>query len=688
MFYPKDILANKRRSGMAVVWLAATLGPRHSFRKLSKKEVNGVDVAETCAVLQDPPEPMALRLSSNLMVGVTRILAQQYAFFYAEVNHVFTKLRKAWGDMYSANVNMNTHETARVDAITLQPDQDGILPDEPSLNLDGEGNADMGRHLAFGWIADDGRDVASSRSRTPNSSAKSPTASFSFGGGNSVSGMGGGSSHMGSTKDITLQGSSQAGTPFYQSSVTSGQALPLGLTIGPEGGADLLMPPNNEDGLSFGFENEFDLFADIMEDRGGQQKRRRLQAGAITDLATLDFFGEDLLQVDTSAHAADMDQQPDHVYTGYQPDFQEEEHHQQVPDVLEPDSHNGLSIFVDVADPVPVQLDDAVDHTKAKSRKRKLLFDRNTQISNADMMVLRVRAGQDLDQAELRFFHKSRKQADTALLAELLTRPAMDVGDDLTRFWQNTAVSKKRKAFALALENATGPARKRNKGFDLPADNQQYGDIDFAQQHLEDYGPPEQLLGEPEEYASPEAFRAADDRRKSEVMPWHRSSRGGSVASELQSRNSRQSSAQGSALKSRDSMSTFMDGFLTPSTTTRRRSASVTGSYMDTSPLKGIPDFEDFSFGDGGDEHAVFTESDMRAAGVEGDALDFVNFVKDHGLTRGTETVSFFDLIPPSNAGRNTATQAFYHVLALATRDVIQVEQVAPYADISIKVKA
>lgn len=52
--------------------LAATLGARSSFKRLPKRDVMGADIAQLCGLIAEPVEPLALRLSSNLMVGVAR----------------------------------------------------------------------------------------------------------------------------------------------------------------------------------------------------------------------------------------------------------------------------------------------------------------------------------------------------------------------------------------------------------------------------------------------------------------------------------------------------------------------------------------------------------------------------------------------------------------------------------------
>lgn len=66
---------------MSVVWIAATLQ-----KKLSKKQIQSVEITEACDYLVHPPEPLALRLSSNLMVGVSRVYQQQAGYLWSDVN--------------------------------------------------------------------------------------------------------------------------------------------------------------------------------------------------------------------------------------------------------------------------------------------------------------------------------------------------------------------------------------------------------------------------------------------------------------------------------------------------------------------------------------------------------------------------------------------------------------------------
>ena len=88
--YSSLLLIDLRRR----IRFAATLGAKTNLKKLSKKDVNSVDIRQAwffhalCIVvispsnyILSPPEPLALRLSSNLLLGVLRIYQQQCQIF-------------------------------------------------------------------------------------------------------------------------------------------------------------------------------------------------------------------------------------------------------------------------------------------------------------------------------------------------------------------------------------------------------------------------------------------------------------------------------------------------------------------------------------------------------------------------------------------------------------------------------
>ena len=53
--------------------------------------------------LLDPTRLMALRLTSNLMIGIARIYYQQYSYYAAEVNQVLMQLRRTLHSMNDAD---------------------------------------------------------------------------------------------------------------------------------------------------------------------------------------------------------------------------------------------------------------------------------------------------------------------------------------------------------------------------------------------------------------------------------------------------------------------------------------------------------------------------------------------------------------------------------------------------------
>ncbi|KAK8853354.1 hypothetical protein IAR55_004058 [Kwoniella newhampshirensis] len=92
MFFSDDLLTSKKGS-FGIVWLMATLGPRN--KKITRKQLTAVDLAKTCDLIAQPPEPLALRLSGALLVGVARVYNQNYEIFYSDVSTFHSKLRRS-----------------------------------------------------------------------------------------------------------------------------------------------------------------------------------------------------------------------------------------------------------------------------------------------------------------------------------------------------------------------------------------------------------------------------------------------------------------------------------------------------------------------------------------------------------------------------------------------------------------
>jgi meiotic recombination protein REC8 len=104
MFFTPELLA-KRDNGFGLLWcapsrlplshshpldrLAATLGSRSNFKKLPKRSVLTADIGQLCDLISEPAEPLALRLSSNLMFGVVRYAINSLCNLSVSINPLF-----------------------------------------------------------------------------------------------------------------------------------------------------------------------------------------------------------------------------------------------------------------------------------------------------------------------------------------------------------------------------------------------------------------------------------------------------------------------------------------------------------------------------------------------------------------------------------------------------------------------
>ncbi|KAI9236673.1 MAG: Rec8 like protein-domain-containing protein [Podila humilis] len=156
MFYSKEILARKD-TNLGRIWLAATIGPRSGLNRLSKKEVNGVDIVRTCRDISQPPEPLALRLSSNLLMGVVRVYSQQVLNYAADVNSTWARIKRDLALVQAEQLEL-TNPVARLEAITndydMDIEQDLTRPNNLLLDWDLEvARNDRYKETAieFGW---------------------------------------------------------------------------------------------------------------------------------------------------------------------------------------------------------------------------------------------------------------------------------------------------------------------------------------------------------------------------------------------------------------------------------------------------------------------------------------------------------------------------------------------------------
>ncbi|GAB7359986.1 hypothetical protein MBLNU230_g7510t1 [Neophaeotheca triangularis] len=135
MFYSHEVLTS-RKYGVATVWLVATLGSKSTLKKVSRKAILDVDVAKACETIVAPEAPMALRLQSNLLFGVTRVYAQQCGYVLNDAENAKNNMRMIIKAMRTSALISEGGHKAKADQIVLQDDPN-FLPDfDMPMDLD------------------------------------------------------------------------------------------------------------------------------------------------------------------------------------------------------------------------------------------------------------------------------------------------------------------------------------------------------------------------------------------------------------------------------------------------------------------------------------------------------------------------------------------------------------------------
>ena len=89
MFYSEGVLA--RKGPLAKIWLAA-----HWDKKLTKNAIISADIPASVASIVKPDAPMALRMSSHLLLGVCRIYSRKVKYLALDCHDAMTKIKMAF----------------------------------------------------------------------------------------------------------------------------------------------------------------------------------------------------------------------------------------------------------------------------------------------------------------------------------------------------------------------------------------------------------------------------------------------------------------------------------------------------------------------------------------------------------------------------------------------------------------
>ncbi|PTB50242.1 hypothetical protein M431DRAFT_125136 [Trichoderma harzianum CBS 226.95] len=118
------VVLNSTQYGVATIWLVATVG-KNNQKRLTKKAIQEVNVPKACEKILDPGAPLALRLQGNLLYGVSRVFAQQCSY-------VLTDAEKTQSDMVTFFRVIRTSEIDPRAGKTKR--QNIVLEDDPGFD--------------------------------------------------------------------------------------------------------------------------------------------------------------------------------------------------------------------------------------------------------------------------------------------------------------------------------------------------------------------------------------------------------------------------------------------------------------------------------------------------------------------------------------------------------------------------
>ncbi|KAI5198926.1 hypothetical protein E4T39_06521 [Aureobasidium subglaciale] len=123
MFYSHEVLTS-RKHGVATVWLVATLGSKSTLKKVDRKEICAVNITKACQTIVSPEAPMALRLQSNLLYGVTRVYGEQCNFVLKDAQVEQNRIRALLRSLHAAPIELDGKHKAKPAQLILNDDPD------------------------------------------------------------------------------------------------------------------------------------------------------------------------------------------------------------------------------------------------------------------------------------------------------------------------------------------------------------------------------------------------------------------------------------------------------------------------------------------------------------------------------------------------------------------------------------
>lgn len=134
-----SVINDPQNYGLSISWLLATLGAKRS-RKLVKNDIAAVCISKTCESIGRPIGGLSLRVTSNLLYGVSILYRLQVDYLLGDVGNANTRLKDLHTKALMVNLGGNVrtsirHEEIRGGQIFLEDDQSFVIEQDFPLSF-------------------------------------------------------------------------------------------------------------------------------------------------------------------------------------------------------------------------------------------------------------------------------------------------------------------------------------------------------------------------------------------------------------------------------------------------------------------------------------------------------------------------------------------------------------------------
>ncbi|KAJ7071043.1 Rec8 like protein-domain-containing protein [Mycena amicta] len=710
MFFSPELLA-KRDSGFGLLWLAATLGSKSTFKKLPKRSVLSADISQLCDLIADPEEPLALRLSSNLMIGVARVYKVKQDIFFTDVTNCVASLKKVVQEIKSASAQdlQMAQPIARSSALNLAKDPAAAyLIDFDALVADWDEFLNIGvnpQSLEEEDDEDEFNPKAKSKKQNRKTKALQPAGEARAADLHTLrehhEHLLSNSFDVSFNANAGMDPSSQAGSGFAMNDIflSAADALDIGDGLGDDLAKELGegwgMFPEQPNDLQFDNPDGFGpMDIDFSAPPDGENVLGNEFMPAISPRKRKANFGQDKENIPPSSLRKPISAlSPATSFSRLFLSQDEEQPH--VP-------------LVDITNQNPAK------PAAKKTKKTRLLLDARTELTDDELKT--ARAEYVKSQAILRRgIEQKRAEKEGGLMLEKMVwgAPRGLQAETLVEFWQeNFKVQVEARTGALSIHTEDEPPAKRRKirsavEKDAPQqnafeDNQVYDMQDMNFNMDLGGGGGDGLFGEvrgasPQRRSSEEPGQGrhvsrpgsvldgrfeiepqlpASGSQRSSLFPWDNagggssSAGGGPMGSDHVSIDRADVKMRGGSLSRRESS-------LVPS-----QAGSVDGLQISVKSSQMVGEDYAFEVENQMENTAQDSQrSDMNLITLERNSYNFLEYVKMQlqGLPGSSVGLSFDTVVPKATSTRHVAAAAFYHCLVLSTKDLLHVNQETPY---------